>query len=154
MSVTSDLRHLVTGPGRYESGGVNPGHVVQIDREHCLALLGGCAIGRVVYTAGALPAVSPVAYVLDDGEVLFGTPFIGELADATRNTVVAFQTDRFDHGSGAGWSVLGVGETYDVTDPGRVGVLTGRTPRGFRGVGGRVVALPLVRLTGSLIEPR
>ncbi len=127
---------------------------MQIDRAHCLALLDGSAIGRVVYTAGALPAASPVAYVLDAGEVLFGTPVAGEFADATRNAVVAFQIDRFDNSSGAGWSVLGVGETYDVTDPGRIGALTGRTPLGFHGVGGRVVALPLVRLTGSLIGPR
>ncbi|OJY54004.1 MAG: hypothetical protein BGP03_19675 [Pseudonocardia sp. 73-21] len=127
---------------------------MQVDREKCLALLGSGGIGRVVYTAGALPAAQPVAYVLDAGEVLFGTPVAGELAEATRNAVVAFEIDQIDCGSGAGWTVLGIGETYDVTDPGRVGALAERTPAGFSAIGGRVVALPLARLTGRWIEVR
>lgn len=134
-------------------GAVNTGRVVQVDREECLALLGGDGIGRVVYTTGALPAAQPVAYVLDEDEVLFGTPGAGELAEATRSTVVAFEADRIDRGSGTGWTVLAVGETYDVTDPARVDALTRCVPAGFRGFH-RVVALPLARLSGRVIEVR
>lgn len=132
-------------------GAVNTGRVLQMGREECLALLGAEGIGRVVYTTGALPAAQPVAYVLDEDEVLFGTPGAGELAEATRDTVVAFEADRIDRGSGAGWTVLAVGETYDVTDPARVGALARCVPAGFGGAH-RVVALPLARLTGRVFE--
>ena len=93
------------------------GELVELTRSECLRLLAGDVIGRVVFTDSALPTVQPVNYVLDDEEIIFRTANGSKLAAATRNAVVAFQLDHFDTTTRSGWSVLGVGEAYEVVDP-------------------------------------
>lgn len=119
---------------------------VELDRAECLRLLGTAAIGRVVFTESALPAARPVTYLLDDEEVVFCTAGDATLAAATRRHVVAFETDRIDEVTHTGWSVLGVGEAYEVLDPARLAELAARlpAPRG----GGHTISIPLQRLSG------
>ena len=50
----------------------------------------------MVFTAGALPAVHPVIYLLDDEEVIFRTAAGSKLAAATRHQIVGFQADEID----------------------------------------------------------
>jgi uncharacterized protein len=123
---------------------------VELGREECLELLAAGVVGRVVYTDAALPAAHPVGYVLLGDEVMFRTEEEGRLADATRHAVVGFQADQIDGGTGAGWTVLGIGETREVTDDEHLGAMD----RQWRsGAGTRTVALPLHRLTGSRFDP-
>jgi uncharacterized protein len=106
-------------------------------------------IGRVVYTDAALPAAQPVSYLRDGEEVIFRTSGDSKLAAATRHAVVAFQADQIDSHTHTGWSVLGVGHAYEVTDPHRLTALTPRLP-GPRTPdrSTHTIAIPLQQLTG------
>jgi hypothetical protein len=125
--------------------------LVELGRAECLRLLAGQEIGRVVFTDGALPAAQPVTYLLDDEEeIVFRTGDGGKLAAATRNAVVAFQVDHIDPGTRIGWTVLGVGQAYEVVVPDRLAELAGRMPApGATGRRtGHTIAIPLQRLSG------
>lgn len=130
--------------------------LVELSRAECLRLIATGSVGRVVFTDRALPAAHPVNYLLDGDEVVFRTGGGGKLAAATMRNIVAFQVDHIDPQAQAGWSVLGVGEAYEVTDPARLGALAPRMPRPWAAsaVDGHTIAIPLRRLTGRLLgEP-
>ena len=123
--------------------------LVELDEAECLRLLAGCEVGRVVFTDAALPAAQPVTYLLDDHEIVFRTGGGSKLAAATRNSVVAFQVDEFDVRTRTGWTVLGVGEAYEVTEPERMAELAGRMPAPWApGRTAYTIAIPLQRLSG------
>lgn len=125
------------------------GELVELDRGTCLRLLATGVVGRVVFTESALPAAQPVNYLLDDQEVVFRTANGSKLAAATRHHVVAFQVDRIDDAARTGWSVLGMGEAYEVVDPARLAELADRLPPPWvRGQGLHTISVPLQRLTG------
>ena len=130
------------------------GELTDLGREQCLRLLAGGVFGRVVFTEAALPAAHPVSYLLDGDEVVFCTTNGDKLAAATLHRIVAFQTDEIDSTGRTGWSVLGVGEAYEVTDPRRLADLADRLPEPWAAnQGGHTVALPLQRLTGRVLGP-
>ena len=123
--------------------------LAEVRRDECLRLLAGGVVGRVVFTEAALPAAHPVTYLLDGEEIVFRTAGGGKLAAATVHRVVAFEVDEIDLDARTGWSVLGVGEAYEVTDPGRLADLATRMPSPWApNRDGHTVALPLQRLTG------
>jgi uncharacterized protein len=128
------------------------GELTELGREECLRLLAGRLVGRVVFTEAALPAAHPVAYLLDGDEVLFRTANGGKLAAATLRHVVAFQVDEIDPVGRTGWSVLGIGQAYEVTDPGRLADLAARMPTPWASNhDAHTVAIPLQRLTGRVL---
>jgi hypothetical protein len=86
-----------------------------LTRADCLHLLGAGALGRVVFTASAMPAVQPVRYVLDGDDVVFHITDGGLLSTVTRHAVVGFQADDIDPVTHAGWTVLGVGPACEIT---------------------------------------
>jgi uncharacterized protein len=123
--------------------------LLELDRAECLRLLAGHAIGRVVFTDAALPAAQPVTYLLDDEEIVFRTGGGGKLAAATRNAVVAFQVDRLDPCTRTGWTVLGVGQAYEVVVPERLADLAERAPAPWAPRRTpHTIAIPLQRLSG------
>ena len=129
------------------------GDVVELDRAACLRLLTTSVVGRVVFTESALPAAQPVNYLLDDEEVVFRAANGSKLAAATRHHVVAFQVDRIDETTCTGWSVLGVGEAYEVVDPARLAELADRTPPPWvPGHDQHTISIPLQRLTGRRVD--
>jgi uncharacterized protein len=87
-----------------------------LGREDCIALMTAVPIGRIVFTEAALPAVQPVTFVIDDESVIIRTDEGSRLAAATRNAVVAFETDSFDAETRTGWSVTVVGHALAVDD--------------------------------------
>ena len=126
--------------------------LTELGREECLRLLAGAIVGRVVFTEAALPAAHPVTYLLDGDEIVFSTAGGGKLAAATLHHVVAFQADEIDSAGRTGWSVLGIGEAYEVTDPRRLADLAARLPERWVAIeGGHTVAIPLQRLTGRVL---
>ena len=130
------------------------GELTELGQDECLRLLAGSLIGRVVFTEAALPAAHPVTYLLDGDEVVFRTANGGKLAAATLHHVVAFQVDHVDPATRTGWSVLGVGEAYEVTDPRRLADLADRMPAPWAPIrSGHTVAIPLQRLTGRVLGP-
>ncbi|MEU0431671.1 pyridoxamine 5'-phosphate oxidase family protein [Streptomyces sp. NPDC006290] len=90
----------------------------ELDRQECIRLLAEVAIGRVVYTRQALPAVLPVNFCLDtDNSVLLRASSDSDLVRAIDGVVVAFEADEFDAGTWSGWSVVVTGRATVVTDP-------------------------------------
>jgi hypothetical protein len=137
--------------GSRMSGGAE---LLELDRRECLAALAGGVIGRVVFTDQAMPAVQPVNYVLDGEEILFRTANGSKLAAAVRHAVVGFQIDEFDPESRLGWTVLGVGEAYEVHDPGRLAELSGLLPDPWvAGHDAHVISIPLQLVSGRRLRP-
>ena len=83
----------------------------------CLRLLASVAVGRIVYTQRAMPAVELVNFALDGGDIVIRTDPGGALAAATHHTVVAFEADEVNAATGQGWSVMAVGRSREVTEP-------------------------------------
>ena len=121
-----------------------------LSREDCLELLSTVPLGRVVFTDRALPAIQPVTFLLDGGDVIVRTALGSKLAAAMRGSIVAFEADRFDEDGRAGWSVTIVGPARPVED---------------RDEAARLAALPLtswvpgpqdrfVRISGTHISGR
>jgi nitroimidazol reductase NimA-like FMN-containing flavoprotein (pyridoxamine 5'-phosphate oxidase superfamily) len=128
------------------------GELVELARSECLTLLAGGVIGRVIFTDHALPTVQPVNYLLDGEEIIFRTANGSKLAAATRNAVVAFQLDEFDLTTRSGWSVLGVGEAYEVVDPARLAELADLQPDPWvRERDAHTLSIPLTVVTGRRI---
>jgi uncharacterized protein len=127
---------------------------VELDEAECLRLLAGETIGRIVFTDSALPAAQPVTYLLDGEEVVFCTGGGSKLAAATLGAVVAFQVDEIDIGTRTGWTVLGIGEAYEVLVPRRLAELAERlsTPWAPNRTA-HTIAIPLQRLTGRRLVP-
>jgi nitroimidazol reductase NimA-like FMN-containing flavoprotein (pyridoxamine 5'-phosphate oxidase superfamily) len=115
-----------------------------LNRDACLLLLGAGGLGRVVFTASAMPAVQPVSYVRHGDEVVFRVADGSPLSIATRHAVVGFQVDDIDPVTHAGWSVLGVGQAYELSDADRRSVPVA-------GSATHTVAVPLLQLTGQRV---
>ena len=88
----------------------------QLPWDECMRLMGSVAVGRIVYTRQALPAVELVNFALVDGDIVIRTSAEGKLAAATRGAVVAFEADAVDLDGHSGWSVAVVGQARAVTD--------------------------------------
>jgi uncharacterized protein len=89
----------------------------QLTVAECLRLLSSVAVGRIVYTQRAMPAVELVNFAVDGGDIVIRTDPGGALAAATHHTVVAFEADEVDTATGRGWSVMAVGQSREVTEP-------------------------------------
>ncbi|HEX6198327.1 MAG TPA: pyridoxamine 5'-phosphate oxidase family protein [Jiangellaceae bacterium] len=87
-----------------------------LSRGESLKLLTSVPVGRIAFTDRALPAIQPVNFVVDGETIVFRTGAGSKLAAATREAIVAFQADAFDSEAQTGWSVMGVGRAYQVTD--------------------------------------
>ncbi|TCO62248.1 pyridoxamine 5'-phosphate oxidase family protein [Actinocrispum wychmicini] len=88
-----------------------------LSAEECLRLLDEVAVGRIVYTDRALPAIQPVNFIVDGPSVVIRTASRSRLAIAATGAVVAFEVDEFsDEWVRCGWSVVAVGMAAQVTD--------------------------------------
>jgi uncharacterized protein len=95
-----------------------------LSREQCLDLVATAPYGRIVYTAGALPAVAPVRFTLEREVLRFDVPADTALADASRAGILAFHADFVDMSNGLGWTVTAVGRTRHLANSSTPDVLT------------------------------
>ncbi len=123
--------------------------LAELDRAECLRLLGAAVVGRIVFTEGALPAIRPVNFRLDGDEIVFRTATGGTLAAATRHCVVAFEVDEIDPRTHTGWSVVVVGQAYEIADIDRLVRLADpeHTPRPAHSTD-HTMAIPIHHLSG------
>jgi uncharacterized protein len=84
--------------------------------ETCLELLRRKSIGRIAITLRALPAVVPIRYRILRGTVVFKTTKGSSLANATADSVVAFEVDHHDEDERSGWSVMVQGRSQLIAD--------------------------------------
>jgi nitroimidazol reductase NimA-like FMN-containing flavoprotein (pyridoxamine 5'-phosphate oxidase superfamily) len=96
--------------------------LTELDRGQALRLLSSVALGRIVFTWHAMPAIRPVNHVLDAGDIIIrshsGAGVVSN-ADTDRGVVVAYEADDIDPLTHLGWSVVVTGTAYLVTDPGQ-----------------------------------
>lgn len=88
-----------------------------LSHRECLQLLTGAQVGRVVFTAAALPAVVPVTFAILDNAVVMCTAPDTRLAAAADGGVLAFEIDEVEPRSRTGWSVVVTGVAELMTDP-------------------------------------
>lgn len=89
----------------------------ELSRSECLALLATAPFGRIVFTDGALPAITTVNFVLDPSGIVLRTRAGSRLCQSVAGAVVAFQADDVDVARRAGWTVTAVGQATVVADP-------------------------------------
>jgi nitroimidazol reductase NimA-like FMN-containing flavoprotein (pyridoxamine 5'-phosphate oxidase superfamily) len=92
----------------------------EMSREEAMRRLGTVGLGRVVFTSRALPAIRPVAHLIEDGHVIIRTDeglTLVNAASAERGTVVAYQADELDPVAHTGWSVVITGLARLIDDP-------------------------------------
>jgi hypothetical protein len=78
----------------------------------------------------------------------------GASSAATRHQIVGFQADEIDPYTRTGWSVLGVGQAYEVLTPTRLAELAARQPAPWiLDRTEHTIAIPLQRLTGRRLHP-
>ncbi|HET9116889.1 MAG TPA: pyridoxamine 5'-phosphate oxidase family protein [Pseudonocardiaceae bacterium] len=124
----------------------------ELDRGECLRLIAKGVFGRIVFTDAAMPTVQLVSYLLDGDEIIFRAINGSKLA-ATRHSVVAFQTDEIDPHTHSGWSVVGIGQAYEVTNSERLADLAERQTAAWASApAAHVIAMPLHRLTGHRLH--
>lgn len=124
----------------------------ELTRDESLALLSTVPVGRLVFTERALPAIVPVNFLLDHGEVVVRAGTTSSLTAAVRGAVVAFEADDFDRESRQGWSVTVTGRAAEVRDPVKLARLS-ELPL-LPWVGGRLdhfIVIPLELITGRRI---
>ncbi|TNC28035.1 pyridoxamine 5'-phosphate oxidase family protein [Amycolatopsis alkalitolerans] len=90
--------------------------MTELGRAEALRLLGSVELGRIVFTADALPAIRPVNHILDDGDVIIRS-HTGAALTSSINAVVAYEADDIDPDTHIGWSVVVTGIARKVTDP-------------------------------------
>jgi hypothetical protein len=92
-----------------------------LTERECLSLLAGARVGRLVYTARALPAVLPTRFRLGSGgDVLVHPRAVDGLARSLDGSVVAFEADLV-RPDGGGWTVTVVGPANAEGTPGSPG---------------------------------
>jgi nitroimidazol reductase NimA-like FMN-containing flavoprotein (pyridoxamine 5'-phosphate oxidase superfamily) len=94
-----------------------------LDEEECLRLLPLLPVGRLGFSAGALPVVLPVNFTVVDRTVVFCTEAGLKLDAAVARAVACMEVDDYDVLSHSGWSVLATGRLEAVTDPDRLAVV-------------------------------
>ena len=119
-----------------------------LSRDDALWLMSRVSVGRVVYTAGGLPAVTPVNFALVDGTIVIRTLPASRLATAIRDSVVAFQVDEIDAASHTGWSVTVIGQATEIRDPAEIGRLTGLVQPWAGGPRNQVIRIRADLVTG------
>jgi hypothetical protein len=126
---------------------------VELDEAECRQLLATATVGRISFTDGALPALTPVRFALNAGQVLIPTRDGSAMVGAVRGAVVAFGVDSFDPVTETGWSVTVVGPSRVLRDPLRLAGLAGAgLPEGWTGPSRILIAVQVGLVRGWRTE--
>jgi nitroimidazol reductase NimA-like FMN-containing flavoprotein (pyridoxamine 5'-phosphate oxidase superfamily) len=128
--------------------------LTSLTQAECEALLATQDVGRLVYTRRALPAVTPVNFVLRDGAIWIWTASTSSMWQAVRGAVVAFEADDLDRVAHSGWSVVVLGVAELVRDTRQIDRALADGPEPW--VMGRkehLLRIPLTAVSGRRILP-
>lgn len=128
--------------------------LLELPRPLCLRLLAGHDVGRLVFSAAGLPAVVPIAYLLDDESIVVRTSEDSRVARHALDTVVAFEVDELEPSVRRGWSVVVTGRTSRVSDPAELARLQPQLPMWVGGDRNLVLRIGLELVTGRLVPER
>jgi hypothetical protein len=91
----------------------------ELPQRECMALLGSVPLGRIVFSARALPAIRPVCHLVDGDNIIVradsGVPIISAVRSAV-GSVVAYEADEIEPADQRGWTVTVIGVAFHVTD--------------------------------------
>ncbi|BBX45884.1 pyridoxamine 5'-phosphate oxidase family protein [Mycobacterium cookii] len=87
-----------------------------LNRAEWMKLVRTASVGRLVFTAQALPAVHLVDFRWWRGDVVIRITDPAVLAATSRNRIVAFEADELDMDLQRGWSVTVVGHAQVITE--------------------------------------
>jgi len=85
-----------------------------LDDAECRRLLGAVPVGHLGFTDGALPAILPVQFTVDDDCIRIPAREGNRIIDAVRRSVVAVTVDDYDVRDRTGWGVTVVGPAQVV----------------------------------------
>lgn len=94
--------------------------VLELNRSECLRSLAANGFGRLAVNLGpGAPIIRPVNYVFDEPSqsVVFRTMGGSKFHALLRSANAAFEVDGLDPTTCAGWSVIVVGVTEEITNP-------------------------------------
>jgi len=95
--------------------------MLDLGRPECLRLLAATGVGRVVVSVAEWdhPVIRPVNYVFDESSqsVLIRSALGSKLHALLRSAKAAFEIDGTDPVGRAGWSVIIVGLSEEITNP-------------------------------------
>jgi Pyridoxamine 5'-phosphate oxidase len=92
----------------------------ELSLQESMRLLASVSLGRVVFTARALPAVRPVTHLVDGDHIIIRTDLNAAITSELRaeaGTIVAYEADAINSDQHLGWSVVVVGVARRVIDP-------------------------------------
>ena len=116
-----------------------------------MRLLGSVSLGRIVFTARALPAIRPVSHLVDGDRIIIRTDGAAAIVSELRaeaGTVVAYEADAFDTGEHLGWSVIVIGVAHRVIDPGEADAYRRALRPWVDGTKDQVIAIRADMVTG------
>jgi hypothetical protein len=92
----------------------------EVSPQESMRLLASVSLGRVVFTARALPAIRPVTHLVDGDNIIIRTGHNAAITSELRaeaGTIVAYEADAINSDQHLGWSVVVVGVAHRVIDP-------------------------------------
>jgi hypothetical protein len=111
-------------PGMVSRRGVNVADerriLEELSPQESMRLLASVSLGRIVFTARALPAIRPVSHLVDGDSIIIRTDHNAAITSELRaeaGTIVAYEADAFNSDHHLGWSVVVVGAAHRVIDP-------------------------------------
>jgi Pyridoxamine 5'-phosphate oxidase len=116
-----------------------------------MSLLGSVSLGRIVFTARALPAIRPVTHLVDGDHIIIRTDRNAAITSELRahsGTVVAYEADAIDMTEHLGWSVIVIGVAHRVIDPDEAAVYRRALRPWVSGAKDQVIAIHADRVTG------
>jgi hypothetical protein len=97
-----------------------PRRLEELNPRESMRLLGSVRLGRIVFTARALPAIRPASHLVDEDRVIVradGGVAITSAPSGETGTVVAYEADALSPAGHLDWSVTVVGVAHQVTEP-------------------------------------
>ena len=94
-----------------------------LGRADSMKLLASVDYGRIVFCLESVPMIRPVNHLVDQGRVIIRTWLTSAISGAVQSAssiVVAYEADRIDSQTRAGWSVVVTGRACGLTEPGQV----------------------------------
>lgn len=121
-----------------------------------MRLLGSVPLGRIAFTAWALPAIRPVNHLVDGDYIIIRTDSSAPITSELRSepgSVVAYEADLIDPAGHLGWSVVVVGVARRVIDPDEAAAYRRALHPWVAGVKDQVIAIHADMVTGFRLVP-
>lgn len=130
--------------------------LIQLYPRESVQLLSSISLGRVAFSARALPAIRPVSHFVDGDYVIIradpGDSITSQLKDGG-DAVVAYEADAIDHDQHLGWSVIVVGVARQVTEPAKATAYRQKIRSWASGPDDQVIAIHIDKISGFRLIP-